>query len=277
MKKNTVVVLLLLFMLCASIVLTGCDGLLKMFAKDKAPSISDTETITIPETTTPETTDTSTPETTTPETEPEATTVPAPTEPTTTEAPKPPQYTIDLIDEYSTLSLLGAGNFRRDGSKIFADNKGVGDTALMRPVKIEPGEHVLIEVSAIVHEGTLFGIMIGEKDYTDSFNTGWFCLNADLNFRCGRLFGAGGGQAEQELTVFAATFGDQHLSTGKEIRLALEILPDKTIRAYYNGTEFTNNHVVFNGFEGGYPGIMTFYGKVEFMSATLTYIGKEGP
>jgi len=75
---------------------------------------------------------------------------------------------------------------------------------------------------------------------------------------------------------FCRTFGDQHLSTGKKYVL-LGNFPDKTIRAYYNGTEFTNNHVVFNGFEGGYPGIMTFYGKVEFMSATLTYIGKEGP
>ncbi len=274
MKKYTVVAWLLLSALCASILLTGCDGLLKKFVKDSTPSISGTEAPSIPETKTPETPvpETTVQESTTPETEPAPT-----TEPTTTEAPKPPQYTIDLIDEYSTLSLLGAGNFRRDGSKIFADNRGVGDTALMRPVKIEPGEHVLIEASAIVHEGTLFGIMIGEKDYTDSFNTGWFCLNADLNWRCGRLFGAGGGKAEQELAVFAATFGDQHLSTGKEIRLALEILPDKTIRAYYNGTEFTNNHVVFNGFEGGYPGIMTFHGKVEFLSATLTYIGKEGP
>lgn len=96
--------------------------------------------------------------------------------------PNAETVTIDLISEFPTLHLLGDGRFTRDNGRILADNANMGDTALMRTVIIEPGEHILIEVSAIIHEGAAFGIIIGEKDYTDSFKTGWFCVNADINY-----------------------------------------------------------------------------------------------
>lgn len=269
MKKHITVALLLLLVFCFLTLLTGCDGLLKKLAKDITPAISDTEAPPTPETTVPEAT---VQESTTPETEPAPT-----TEPTTTEAPKPPQYTIDLIGEFPTLSVVGAGKFSRDGSRIIANNADVGDTGLLRPVKLEPGEHVLIEVSAIIQEGTAFGIMIGETDYTNSFKTGWFCLNADIKIRASRLFGGGAGKAKPVLGNAAAKINDRHLATGVETHLAMEILPDNMIRVFYNGVEYTDDTVVFEDYDGGYPGIMTYFGKVEFLSATLTYIGKEGP
>ncbi len=196
---------------------------------------------------------------------------PAPSqEPADTAAPETPKYIIDLIGEFPTLHVLGDGKFTRDNERILADNTATGDTALMRTVKIEPGEHVLIEIRAILHEGTAFGIMIGEKNYDDSFKTGWFCVNADVNQRGSRLFGT-------KISNVAALIKDRNFGVGKETCLALEILPDKTIRAYYNGKEYTDDTVVIKDFEGGFPGIMTYRGKVEFISAMLTYIGKEGP
>lgn len=202
-------------------------------------------------------------------TSPNAETTSSP-EPTDIASPEPPKYIIDLIGEFPTLHVLGDGKFTRDNERILADNLAVGDTALMRTVKIEPGEHVLIEIRAILHEGTAFGVMIGENNYDDSFKTGWFCVNADVNQRGSRLFGT-------KISNVAALIKDRNFGIGKETCLALEILPDKTIRAYYEGKEYTDDTVVIEDFDGGYPGIMTYKGRVEFTSATLTYIGKEGP
>lgn len=182
--------------------------------------------------------------------------------------------TINLIEEFPDLFLLGAGKFTLENGRIYADNYEIGDTALMRKVKIEPGEHVLIEISAVIQEGAAFGIIIGESDYNDSLNTGWFCVNADIGLRASRLFGLGAGKATGEIGGAAAKVKDRHLAVGVETHLAMEILPDKMIRVYYNGVEYTDDTVVFEGYEGGYPGIMTFGAKVEFLSATLTYIGK---
>ncbi len=183
--------------------------------------------------------------------------------------PNAETVTIDLISEFPTLHLLGDGRFTRDNGRILADNANMGDTALMRTVIIEPGEHILIEVSAIIHEGAAFGVIIGEKDYTDSFKTGWFCVNADINYRGSRFFG-------ENVSNWGGLFKDRDLAIGKETRLAMEILPDNTVRAYYDGVEYTDDTVVIEKYNGGYPGIMTYKGKVEFLSATLTYFGKEG-
>jgi hypothetical protein len=179
--------------------------------------------------------------------------------------------TINLIDEFPTLVLVGEGKFTLENGRILGDNRKIGDTGLIRTVKIEPGDHVLIEALAIIREGTAVGIVVVKNEYTDSFQPGgWFCVNADIDFRGSKFFGYGTMRSGN----VAAIKKDRNLGVGKIVHLAMEILPDTTVRAFYNGDEYTDDTIVDGEYEGGYPGIMTYFGEVEFISATVTYFSK---
>lgn len=187
-------------------------------------------------------------------------------------------YTIDLIGSSSLMTTLGGGTFEtKPGGEIVANNLKHGDSAMMSSIYLNPGEHVILKATAIILEGHAFGVMIGENNYTDSFKSGWFCVNADLDRKDSRIFGLGEGLAKKEIGGWYAVRKDRNLTTGKEVTVAMEIMPDNTIRAYYNGEEYTHDTLKFEGYTGGYPGIMTYLSNVRFLSATLTYVGKKEP
>lgn len=187
------------------------------------------------------------------------------------EQPAGKTRTIDLIQEKQLLHCVGDGIFEvTEDGRVLAPNAGMDDRALMTEIHLKPGEHVVLEVIAKVRKGEAFGVIIGEKDYTDCFDTGWICVNADYNLKYGRLF-AYRGEARKFLGDGKAVLKPEKMVYDTEISVAIEILPDFTVRAYYNGEEYTKDTLKFDDYKGGYPGIMTYRADVEFLSAKLTY------
>lgn len=182
------------------------------------------------------------------------------------ESPKNTEV-VNLIEDFPNLYQLDGGDYKRIDDRIIAENFDRPDVALIRKVRVEPGEHVLIEVSAIVHKGNAFGIIFVENAY-DDFSGPWFFLNADLVRKDSRLYSLR--KSISPLGSLMAMYRDNDLKEEQEIRLALEILPDKTFRASYNGQEFTDDTVLCPDYTGGYPGLLTYHANVEFLSATLT-------
>lgn len=180
---------------------------------------------------------------------------------------------LDLIASSALSYKTGAAIFYRRDGHIIGDNEPQGDVALLSGIRLEKGQHVRLETAAIVQKGTAFGIIVAEHDVSSPFRTGWFCVNADLQRGDSRLLAYGAGAAARELGGDRVHLADPNIAAGQTITLALEILPDGTLLTSCNGQEYSGGSVRFEGYSGGYPGIMTYRGKVEFLSATLTYVG----
>lgn len=184
--------------------------------------------------------------------------------------PDPVISTTDLIASGDLEYRVSGGVFEiQHGERIASNNKDRGDAGFLSSLFLPKGQRARIEVKAIVKKGVAFGIILAEKNPQDPFNTGWICVNADLNSQTSRLF-AYHGPAAPVLGDGKASFLDNGMGTGKPITLAMEILEDGTFLASYNGEEYTQGKMTYPHFQGGYPGIMTFFSDVEFESVLLT-------
>lgn len=184
---------------------------------------------------------------------------------------------IDLIVSRALVYQTG-GNFRHQDGRIVADNQHSGDEALVSGIFMRPGQHVRLELTAVIQAGAAIGVFVAEREPITPFQTGWICLNADLNRGTSRLLAYGGGNAAVEIGDGKASLPlPPEVKPGTPFTLAMEILPDGTMHTSCNGTEYAQGNIRFAGYEGGYPGIMTCYAQAEFLSATLTLVGTPPP
>lgn len=170
--------------------------------------------------------------------------------------------TTDLFSE-DYLNTPSGGSWEWVDGKLVGSNAAIGDTAIMTDVFVEPGEHVVIEATAVIDEGSAWGIILAEVDPAAPFAS-WICLNMDLSRPSTRLFGPGVGNPNE------AELRNPDFVNGQPYTLALEINEDGEFHVYFNGEEYGVRQN--DSYIGGFVGLMTWNSATTFSDLKITYL-----
>lgn len=185
---------------------------------------------------------------------------------------------IDLIAAGALTERVGGAMFEIREDRIVAENRDRGDVCFLSAARLLRGQHVRLEIAAVMKAGGAFGIILNVGEPGDPFGTGWVCLNADLNDQSTRLFSFTGNGGEEIAEVGNGRAKAPFMFGVEEtVRLSLEILPDGTLLTRCNGVEYSGGKIRYDGYAGCYPGVMTYASDVEFTSANLIFLNAAPP